>query len=103
MPVGGQPGNKNAAKSRLFDDAFRRELKQRDLKAGDGETIRMIVANIVDMALAKDLSAFKEMRDTVDGKPAQSVELTGEITNRAALISDDELAEVARAGNRNPA
>lgn len=73
MPVGGQPGNKNAAKSRLFDDAFRRALKQRDLKEGDGETLRKIADKIIDLALAADVSAFREMRDTVDGKPAQAI------------------------------
>jgi hypothetical protein len=73
MPVGGQPGNKNAAKSRLFDDAFRRALKQRDLTEGDGETLRRIADKIIDLALAADVSAFREMRDTVDGKPAQSI------------------------------
>ena len=73
MPVGGQPGNKNAAKSRLFDDAFRRALKQRDLEAGDGETLRKIADKIIDLALAADVSAFREMRDTVDGKPAQAI------------------------------
>lgn len=94
MPVGGQPGNKNAAKSRLFDDAFRRELKQRDLEAGDGETIRKIVSTIVDMALAKDIHAFKEMRDTVDGKPSVSVELDGNLNVGLASV----LSGIGKAG-----
>ena len=101
MPVGGQPGNKNAAKSRLFDDAIRRALKQRDLETGDGETLRMIAEKLIDMALAGDISAFREARDTVDGKPMQAVELKADVTNRAAAVTDDELAEIAlNAGNR---
>lgn len=77
--AGGAPiGNQNAAKSRLFDDALRREIKQRDLKDGDGETLRKIAAKLVDLAIGGDISAFKEARDTVDGKPAQSVTLAGD-------------------------
>lgn len=101
MPVGGQPGNKNAAKSRLFDDAFRRELKQRDLEAGDGETIRKIVASIVDMALAKDIHAFREMRDTVDGKPAQSVTLSGDEENPLKVIQRVELVALSNDNSKD--
>lgn len=98
--LGGAPfGNKNAAKSRLFDDALRRALKQRDLKDGDGETLRKIADKLIDMALAGDIGAFKEARDTIDGKPAQSIDLTADVTNRAATLTDDDLAEIARASS----
>lgn len=101
MPVGAPLGNKNAAKPRLFDDALRRALKQRDLTAGDGETLRMIADKLIDLALAGDISAFKEARDTVDGRPIQAVDVTADVTNRAAQLSDDALAEIAaNAGNR---
>lgn len=70
---GGQPGNKNAAKSRLFEQAFLREIKKRDLDAGDGETLRAIASRIIDQALAGDIASFRESRDTIDGKPAQSI------------------------------
>lgn len=73
MPVGAPLGNKNAAKIRLFDDAFRRALKQRDLDHEDGATLRRIADKIIDLALAGDVSAFREARDTVDGKPAQAI------------------------------
>lgn len=76
---GGQPGNQNAAKSRLFDQAFLREIKARDLKDGDGETLRRIAAKALDMATAGDISAFRECRDTVDGKPSQPVEHSGDM------------------------
>jgi len=73
LPVGAPLGNKNAAKPRLFDDALRRALKQRDLEAGDGETLRMIADKLIDLALAGDIGAFREARDTMDGKPVQAI------------------------------
>lgn len=73
--MGAPVGNQNARKQRIVSDAFRREIAQRDLKAGDGETVRAMAAAVVDKALAGDLMAFREFRDTMDGKPAQ--EITG--------------------------
>lgn len=52
---------------------MRRALKQRDLKTSDGETLRMIADKLIDLALAGDVSAFREARDTVDGRPAQAI------------------------------
>jgi len=75
LPVGAPPGNQNARKSRLFEQAFIRAIKQRDLDAGDGETLRKIADKILDTALAGDVSAFREARDTIDGKPAQQLDL----------------------------
>jgi len=89
--AGGAPfGNQNAAKSRLFDDAIRRAIKQRDLKDGDGETLRRIADKLIDLALAADVSAFKEMRDTVDGKPHQSFDakVDADLTVQVIRFSD---------------
>lgn len=66
-------GNTNAKKSRLFEQALIREIKQRDLKDGEGETLRKVASALVDTALALDLTAIKELRDTLDGKPAQAI------------------------------
>ena len=81
MPVGAPAGNQNARKSRLFEQAFIRAIKQRDLDAGDGETLRKIAEKMLDIALSGDVAAFREARDTVDGKPAQSVTLAGDQDN----------------------
>ena len=70
---GGQPGNQNAAKSRLFEQAIIRAIKQRDLEVGDGETLRKIADALIDIALAGNVKAFSEMRDTVDGRPTQVI------------------------------
>lgn len=70
---GGQPGNQNAARSRLFEQAIIRALKQRDLEAGDGETLRQVAEKLIDLALGGNVKAFSEMRDTVDGRPTQVI------------------------------
>lgn len=76
--AGAPLGNQNAAKGRLVEKALLREIKQRDLKAGDGETLRAIAAKLVDAATEGDLMAFREMADRLDGKPKQAVELSSD-------------------------
>jgi hypothetical protein len=76
--AGGAPsGNQNARKSRIFEQALVREIKQRDLKDGDGETLRRVAAALLDRAIEGDLSAARDLRDTLDGKPSQAFEHTG--------------------------
>ncbi len=84
--MGAPVGNQNAAKSRMFEQALVREIKQRDLKEGEGEALRKIVANLLDKA-AEDIAAAKEVRDTLDGKPAQKIEQSGslELTGRLVI------------------
>jgi len=78
LPGGAPEGNQNARKSRLFEQAFIREIKRRDLDAGDGETLRKIAAKMLDKVLEDgDVQAFNASRDTVDGKPAQALEHSG--------------------------
>lgn len=78
---GGQPGNQNAAKSRLIEQALLREIKQRDLKDGDGETLRKIAAAQIDRALSGEPLAFDRVADRIEGKPAQSVKIGEDADN----------------------
>lgn len=71
--MGAPTGNKNAAKSRLFEQALIRAIKQRDLKDGEGETLRAVAEKLLDAAISGELNAIKETRDTLDGKPAQAI------------------------------
>ena len=77
MPAGAPLGNKNGAKQRLIEQALIREIKQRDLVAGDGETLRKIAAAQIDRALAGDPMGFDRVSDRLDGKPKQQIEATG--------------------------
>lgn len=57
----------------MFEQALIRAIKQRDLKEGEGETLRKIAEALLERAIAADLTAIKETRDTLDGKPAIAV------------------------------
>lgn len=62
----------------MFEQALIREIKQRDLKDGDGETLRSIASQLVQNAINGDRLAITEIRDTLDGRPAQSVTVAGD-------------------------
>ena len=79
MPAGAPFGNKNGAKQRLVEQALIREIKQRDLKDGDGETLRRIAAAQVDRALQGDPLGFDRVADRLEGKPKQQNEISGEL------------------------
>lgn len=70
------PGNKNAAKGRLFEGVIKRALL-----ADDGAKLRKIAEMIIEKAEAGDMMAARELLDRVDGKPKQQVELSGDAEN----------------------
>jgi len=69
---GGQPGNQNAKKGKLFYDALRVALLQEDRKR-----LRTITDKLVKAAENGDAWAVKEIMDRMDGKPVQSTEISG--------------------------
>ena len=81
MPAGAPLGNKNGAKQRLIEQALIRAIKQRDLVAGDGETLRKIAEAMIDRALDGDPLGFDRVADRLDGKPAQQLQLSGDGDN----------------------
>ena len=67
----GQSGNPDGFKRyRLFLTVL-----QRDIKADDGKRVRGACEKLLDMAAEGNLAAIAMLRDTLDGKPAQAVEL----------------------------
>lgn len=89
--AGAPKGNKNAAKSKLFDAALRRYLTQ------NPDDLRIAVEKFVGMAKAGELPAIRELADRLDGKPAQSMEISGglETSKDVRDLTDDELAAEA--------
>jgi hypothetical protein len=83
-------GNQNARKSRMFEQALVRAIKQRDLKEGEGETLRKVAEALLDRAIAQDVTAIKETRDTLDGKPTQTI--AGDQDNPIRTVGRIELA-----------
>lgn len=57
----------------MFEQALVRAIKQRDLTDGDGETLRKVSEALLNKAIDGDITAAKEIRDTLDGKPAQAI------------------------------
>ena len=65
-------GNQNGVKrSRLVGDTLRKVAVQ------NPEKLRAACERLLDKAVDGDASAFKEFRDTLDGKPIQAIEGPG--------------------------
>lgn len=65
---GGQPGNENASKGKLWVAALNRVVSQ-----DDGKKLRAAAEKLVDLAVGGDVQAMKELGDRLDGKPAQAI------------------------------
>lgn len=69
---GGQIGNQNAKKGKLFYNELRKALVQEDkLK------LRLIADKLVEKATEGESWAVKEIIDRVDGKAVQATEISG--------------------------
>lgn len=68
---GGQPGNNNAKKNKMFYDRIQKHLIQNPHK------LEKIVETLVQEAQNGEPWAVKEIMDRVDGKAVQSTEISG--------------------------
>jgi hypothetical protein len=89
---GGQPGNQNNKKGKIFFDEIRKQLIQ------DPKKLRSIVEGLIEAADAREPWAVKEIMDRMDGKAIQSTELTG--PDGADLVSGIKIQFVEP--NANP-
>ena len=72
--LGGAPlGNNNAGKNKVWSDAIRKVVVQR-------QALDALAIALVEKALSGDLQALKELGDRLEGKPVQSVEQDTNIT-----------------------
>lgn len=69
---GGQPGNQNAKKGKLFYSQLRKALVQEDSRK-----LRTIADKLVKAAEDGEPWAIKEVIDRVDGKAVQATEISG--------------------------
>jgi len=77
-------GNHNARKGAEFRGAIKRALTRLSADAGDDmPTFRTgldrVARKYIAAADAGDISAIKDMADRLDGKPAQSIDIAGEL------------------------
>ena len=69
------------------DKPFRDALRMEIAAAGeDLRALRKVAAALIGKAESGDVNAIREVADRLDGKPAQSVELTGEIEHYVARV-----------------
>lgn len=85
-----EPGNKHAAKSRMFDAALKRAIAQ-----DDGERLRKAAEKLLDLAAEGSPWAIGQLADRLDGKAQQSV--TVERKNVTDLSLSELAAEMAAA------
>lgn len=69
---GGQVGNQNAKKGKLFYNELRKALVQQDQL-----NLRRIADKLVEKAIEGESWAVKEIIDRVDGKAIQATEISG--------------------------
>lgn len=68
---GAQPGNKNAAKAKIWSDAIRKAVLS-------GKKLDTLAKKLVELAENGDLPSLKEVGDRLEGKPVQAIEGTGD-------------------------
>jgi hypothetical protein len=94
---GGQLGNQNAKKGKLFYNELRKALVQQDqLK------LRLIADKLVEKATEGESWAVKEIIDRVDGKAVQATEISGADGEDWSLGRNSNTLHAQRATATNP-
>lgn len=75
---GGQIGNQNARKAKLFEGAIKRALAR---KYGSVDLGLDAIADALIADAVGDQQARRDMADRIDGKPAQSLSVGGDEDN----------------------
>ena len=70
---GGQPGNDNGSKNKPWREAIEKELTGN----ANAKKLRGIAKALIEQANDGNMQAIKELGDRLDGKAAQSTEITG--------------------------
>jgi len=96
-------GNSNAAKGREWANALERALKlyeSKKRKISRGQALERIANTVIEEALDGGMWAVQEIGNRMDGKAAQSVELSGSIEHKHVHeLTDDQLAHIATGGS----
>lgn len=95
--VKGRSGT-NKGKDKPFREALRMEIAA--LGEGDPKALRGLARNLLAIASGPEgLPAIREIADRLDGKPAQAVEVSGNL----ALSHEEALDELDEPGTDDPA
>ncbi len=102
--MGAPFGNKNAVKAKRWQQAINRALEKRSKAAGIEELDRLaekFLDAIEDMTASTEkrgpsIHGFIELADRIDGKSDQHISVSD---NRPDELTEEELANIARAGS----
>ena len=75
-----EKGNQLGKKSRQFEQTVRRAIAQ-----DDGQRLRDCVEKLLDLAVSGEAWAVSMLRDTLDGKPAQTLDIGATVTFAEAI------------------
>jgi len=78
MPGGAPEGNQNAAKAKLWTAAITRALDKRTRKEGK-DALDELAETLLTKCDDADLAALKELGDRIEGRPAQTNVLEGQL------------------------
>jgi hypothetical protein len=90
--TGGQPGNQNAKKAKLWESALKRSLARAEGSVDKG--LDKLADICVNEALNGDKDARTEIACRIDGKPAQSLTVGGDEENPLRTVSKIELVNL---------
>lgn len=71
------PGNQYAAKAKRWTAAIDKALEAKSRRDGI-EALEQLAEKLIELAMAGDLSALKELGDRMEGKPSQQILGAGE-------------------------
>ncbi len=100
---GAQKGNQNSKKGRIWTDAIKRAVSRKfngDLNHG----LDQLAEKLIDAVAKGDQWAFREFGDRIEGKPAQSIEISGGLESKSSReLSEEELERIAAGGSAGAA
>jgi hypothetical protein len=88
--TGGQPGNQNARRARLWQEALKRALARSTGTVDNG--LNSIADKLVAFALEGEQWAIEHIADRLDGKPKQVIEGKFEHEHKVETGSADSLS-----------
>jgi len=84
LPKGVSGNPRGRPKDQAWRDALRIAVKE---AMEDGSTkLRRLAEKTVELALAGDIQAIREIGDRLDGKPVQAVESSSEVTHYVIAV-----------------
>lgn len=96
--MGAPIGNQNASKQ------WRKSLEKALARLGGSDIdsgLAMIADKVVSAAVAGDKDAWKDIADRLDGRPAQSVTLSGDEENPLKVIQRVELVALSNDNSKD--